>query len=182
MKLAVALAFAFALAAPAAHANGRGPLTNGIFFRPGDPHSLYVRSTFGLLISHDDGCTLYWVCEPDVGYAGADDPMIAIAADGTIFAGTHTNGVRISRDGGCSFTTVGAPLPPSSWVDALDIGPTGEGWTATANTGAADDVFASTDNGRTFQSRGLASGTVWYKSLKIAHSNAQRVYVAGYQL
>ena len=45
-----------------ASANGRAPLTNGVTFRPGDPHSLYVRSTFGLLVSHDDGCSFRWVC------------------------------------------------------------------------------------------------------------------------
>jgi hypothetical protein len=54
-----ALVAASLATAATAFANGRPPLTNGIATRPGDPHSLYVRSTFGLLISHDD-CAFCW--------------------------------------------------------------------------------------------------------------------------
>ena len=73
MRSVVGLALALVLAASAAHANGRPPLTNGIHFKPNDPHSLYVATTFGLLISHDDGCTMNWICEGNIGYGG-DDP------------------------------------------------------------------------------------------------------------
>src|SRR3954470_8647653 len=91
-RLAIAPIVAAVLAAvPAtALANGRAPLTNGVFLRPGDDHSLYVRTTFGLLISHDDGCTFHWVCEKAIGYGGEFDPKYAIATDGTIFATTFT--------------------------------------------------------------------------------------------
>ena len=90
---------ALVLASGIAHANGRPPLTNGVFFKSGDPHSQYVRTTFGLLISHDDGTTFNWVCEQNIGYGGVFDPKYAIATDGTIFATTFT-GLRVSRDGG----------------------------------------------------------------------------------
>src|SRR5579862_6925030 len=121
MKSAVALAIV--LAASTAYANGRAPLTNGIFFRPGDLHSMYVGTTFGLLVSHDDGCTMQWVCEANIGYSGTPDPIYAIATDGTIFA-TTVQGLRISRDAGCSFQTQ-MSLPADTWISALDIGPTG---------------------------------------------------------
>src|SRR4051812_15404808 len=91
-----------------ANGNGRPPLTTGVHFRPGDPHSLYVATTFGLLISHDDGCTFRWVCETNIGYGGIFDPLYEVTADGSIFATTFT-GLRVSRDGGCSFTTVTDP-------------------------------------------------------------------------
>jgi hypothetical protein len=168
------------LAAAAAHANGRAPETNGIYFKPGDPHSLYVRSTFGLLVSHDDGCTFGWVCEDNVGYKGNFDPKYSIASDGTIFATTFA-GLRISHDNACSFTTA-ATLPSMAWIDALDIGPTGEVWVGTATTGAPNDVFVSTDNGANFVSRGMQSPSIWWKSVRVAKSNAQRVYIAGYQV
>jgi hypothetical protein len=171
---------AIAATAGAAYGNGRRPLTNGIFLRPGDPHSLYVRTTFGLLVSHDDGCTMNWVCEGNVGYGGNFDPKYAIAIDGTIFATTFA-GLRISRDGGCTFTTASS-LPPDTWIEALDIGPTGEVWVGTATSGAANDIYSSNDNGATFQSRGMTSPTIWWKSVKVAHSNPSRVYIAGYQV
>ena len=178
---------ALLLAASVAHANGRPPLTNGVHFRPGDPHSLYVSTTFGLLISHDDGCTFHWICETNIGYGGPFDPKYAIATDGTIFATTF-NGLRVSRDGGCSFTTATAELRPNDphridfWIDAIDIGPTGEVWVGTAESAKPNDVFVSTDNGVTFSSRGMWSPTVWWKSVKVAPQNAQRVYVTGYQV
>jgi hypothetical protein len=165
------------LAAGVAHANGRAPLTNGIFFKPGDPHSLYVRTTFGLLISHDDGCTFDWVCEQNIGYGGQFDPKYAIATDGSIFATTFT-GLRVSRDGGCSFQNVG----PAIWVDAIDIGPTGEVWIGTAESGQPNDVYSSSDNGATFVSKGMQSPTIWWKAVKVAPTNAQRVYISGYQV
>ena len=182
------LAISLVLAAGAAHANGRAPLTNGIRFQPGDLHSLYVASTFGLLVSHDDGCTFRWVCEANVRYGGTFDPKYAIATDGTLFATTY-NGLRVSRDGGCSFTTATADLPQNDpgnismfWIDALDIGPTGEVWVGTATSGQPNDVFVSTDNGSTFASRGMLSPTIWWKSVKVAPSRAQRVYITGYEV
>lgn len=169
-------------------ANGRPPVTNGLYFRPGDDHSLYVATTFGLLISHDDGCSFRWVCEQNLGYGGTFDPKYRIAADGAIFATTFT-GLRVSRDGGCSFSSATADLPAGAdnrlvdrWIDAIDIGPTGDVWVATADSGRPNDIYRSTDNGRTFASRGMLSQAIWWKSLAIAPSRAQRVYATGYQV
>lgn len=183
------LAIAAVVLCPAlALGNGRAPLTNGIEFQPGDDHSLYVRTTFGLLISHDDGCTFHWVCEQNIGYAGTFDPKYRIAADGSIFATTYT-GLRVSRDGGCSFTTATADAPTGdpgriadAWVDAIDIAPDGDVWVVTADNGKPNDVYRSTDNARTFAPAGLASPSVWWKSVAVAPSRAQRVYVTGYQV
>ncbi|HUS28640.1 MAG TPA: hypothetical protein VMZ53_09025, partial [Kofleriaceae bacterium] len=150
MRWASVAVAAAVLAAPlAAHANGRAPLTNGITFKPGDDQSIYLATTFGLLVSHDDGCTFRWICEQNIGYGGQWDPKYAIATDGTIFATTF-EGLRISRDGGCSFTTATADLAAIDpnriadvWIDALDIGPTGDVWVGTAETGHTNDIFVS---------------------------------------
>lgn len=183
------LAFAAAVLAPAlALGNGRAPLTNGVHFQPGDDRSIYVATTFGLLVSHDDGCSFRWICEQNIGYAGTFDPHYRIAQDGTIFATTFT-GLRVSRDGGCSFTTATAELPAGdpgriadSWIAAVDIAPTGDVWAVTADNGKPNNVYRSTDNGRTFAPAGLASPTIWWKSVAVAPSRAQRVYVTGYQV
>lgn len=169
-------------------ANGRAPITNGIHFRPGDPQSLYLATTFGLLISHDDGCTFHWICEQNIGYGGSFDPKYAVTADGTIFATTFT-GLRVSRDGGCSFTTATSELAANApgriadiWIDALDVGPTGEIWVATAESAKPNDVYRSLDNGVTFEARNMLSSTIWWKSVKAAPSDPQRVYVSGYEV
>ncbi|MBS1124261.1 MAG: hypothetical protein H6Q90_6489 [Deltaproteobacteria bacterium] len=171
-----------------AAANGRAPLTNGVFLKPGDPHTALVRTTFGLLVSQDDGCSFHWVCEKAIGYGGEFDPKYAIATDGTIFATTFT-GLRVSRDGGCTWVTATAETPVGDpgrvadiWIDALDIGPSGEVWVATAESARANNIYRSTDNGLTFAPRNMESPTIWWKSIKVARSDAQRVYVAGYQV
>lgn len=171
-----------------ASANGRAPITNGVTLAPNDPSMVLVRTTFGLLISRDAGCSFRWVCEQDIGYGGTFDPTYAIAADGTIFATTFS-GLRVSHDGGCSFTTATSQLPAGSpgriadiWVDALAIAPTGDVWVATAESGQSNDVYRSTDNGVTFTAMNQASATIFWKSIAVAPSDPQRVYVAGYEL
>ena len=135
------------LAPTLAWASARTPLTNGVFLRPGDDHSLYVRTTFGLLISHDDGCTFRWVCEKDVGYGGEFDPKYAIATDGTIFATTFT-GLRVRRDGGCSWVTATAgprirPTSPRSGSTRSTSGRTGDVWTrAPPRAAKPNDVYS----------------------------------------
>ena len=175
-------------AASVAHANGRSPQTVGIFPKPGEPQTMYLATTFGLLETKDEGCTFRWMCEQNIGYGGTWDPFYAIGSDGTIFATTF-EGLRISRDGGCSFETATAQLPASDptriadiWIDALEIGPTGEIWVGTAETGHTNDVLASLDNGVTFQSRGMLSPEIWWKSVKVAPSNPAVVYISGYQV
>jgi len=186
--IAAVLSAAVLAAGPAALANGRAPVTNGVHFVPGDSHSVYVAATFGLLVSHDDGCSFRWICEQTIGYGGTFDPRYRIAADGAIFATTFT-GLRVSRDGGCSFTTATADRPlddpgriADKWIDAIDIGPTGEVWVATADGGKPNNVFRSTDNGATFAPRGMLSQAIWWNSLAIAPSRALRVYATGYQV
>ena len=170
-----------------ASANGRPPVTNGVFFKPADPSTIYVRSTFGLLVSRDAGCSFRWVCEKAIGYGGEFDPKYAAAADGTIFATTFT-GLHVSRDGGCTWSVATAEQPAGPgkiddiWIDALDIAPNNDLWVATAESAKPNDVFRSTDNGVTFAPRGRMSPTVWYKSVKVARKDPQRVYLTGYQV
>jgi hypothetical protein len=181
--IAAVLGFSSGLAA----ANARPPQANGVFFRATHPHSIYVRTTFGLLVSKDDGCSFRWVCERAIGYGGDFDPKYAVAADGTVFATTF-DGLRVSRDGGCTWTTATAEQPAGPgkiadlWIDALEISPTGEVWVATAESAGANDVYSSTDNGVTFRSRGLGSPTIWWKSVKVSRTDAKRVYLTGYQV
>ena len=185
MRLALA---ATALAPAIAFANGRAPMTNGVHFQPGNDRSIFVASTFGLLISRDDGSSFRWVCEQNIGYAGTFDPKYRIARDGAIFATTFA-GLRVSRDGGCSFTTATERAPQGDpgriagvWIDAIDIGPDGDVWVATADNGKPNDIYRSRDGGMTFAPSGLSSPAIWWKSIAVAPSRAQRIYATGYQV
>jgi hypothetical protein len=166
-----------------AHANGRPPATVDVMTRDGST-DVYLATTFGLLISRDDGCSFQWICENAIGYGGTFDPKYAIARDGTIYATTF-DGLRVSRDGGCTFSTAGVHQTPSLtgvWVDAIDLGADDDVWMGTAESGGSNDVYHSTDAGRTFVPMGLKSSTIWWKSIKVAPSRPSRVYVSGYQV
>ena len=178
-----------ALMVPAlALANGRPPMTNGVYFRPGDDQALYVRSTFGLLVSKDGGCSFRWVCEKAIGYGGEFDPKYAVASDGTIFATTF-EGLRVSRDGGCTWATATAERAENDpgrianmWIDTIDIASNGDVWVGTASTSKPNDVYRSTDNGMTFSPAGLSTQTGWWKSVRVAKSDPRRIYATGYQV
>ena len=189
MRRVVVAAVVAAVLWPAlARANGRFPASVSVAVRPGDRDDIYLGTTFGLLISHDDGATFHWACEDAIGYSGTFDPKVEIAADGTIYATTF-DGLRVSRDGGCTFQLATEDRPATDpgrfagkWVDAIDLGPNGEVWVATAEGGLPNEVYRSTDGGHTFTPAGLESPEIWWKSLLVAPSGASRVYVTGYQV
>jgi hypothetical protein len=165
-----------AAAVATAHAHG-GVMSLQIELAADDPHSLYVMSSYGLMISHDDGCTFDWVCESNIGYSVNYVPKIRVARDGAIFATTF-NGLRVSHDGGCSFGTVLAGMS----ISGIDIGPTGDVWAATSATDTTNDVFVSHDQGQTFTPGGLGSSTVYWHSVRAAASDPARVFATGYEL
>lgn len=183
------LALAALLAVPeGARGNGRFPTSVSVTFRPGNQQDLYLGVTFGFLISHDDGASFRWLCEKNVGYEGTFDPKYRVAADGTIYATTF-RGLRVSRDGGCTFQTATADLPSSDpgylnnvWVDAIDVATNGDVWVATAESARPNDIYRSTDGARHFSPTGNQSMQIWWKSLVSARTNPQRVYATGYQV
>lgn len=174
---AIAGALALALSASAAWGNGRPPQTNGVVFAPGDTHSMYVRATFGLLVSHDDGCTFDWICDAAFNVGGTYDPHVVVTSDGAILT-TSFSGVSVSRDGGCTFQGVSVGTS-GRYIDALALGPTGEIWAATSDTVGPGGIFASVDNGATFAARGTVPSAVEWHSLVVAPSAARRVYASG---
>jgi len=176
------------VASASVHANGRFPSSVSVHFRPGNANDIYLGTTFGLLVSHDDGAGFYWLCEQNIGYQGTFDPRYRVASDGTIYASTF-EGLRVSRDGGCSFQTATADRPNTDpgyiadvWVDGLDVGPDGAVWVTTAEAGRPNDVYRSTDAGVTFAPLGRASPVIWWKDVAVAPGQGGRAYVTGYHV
>ena len=160
-----------------AHANGRPPYTNGIYFQPGDDQTIVVRSTFGLLISHDGGCSFRWTCEDSIGYGGTFDPDYAVASDGTIFATTYS-GLHVTHDGGCTWTTA----IPSRYISAVALGSNGDVWAVTSDSATPNNVLRSIDGGATFGSGGFAATSLLMNSIAIAPSDSMTAYTTGYQI
>src|SRR5439155_19365449 len=134
-----ALIVAMLLAPVLARANGRPPITNGVYFKPGDANAVYVQTTFGFFVSAD-GCHFYWLCEDSIGYGGEYDPIYGVTPSGTILATTF-RGLQVSRDGGCTFTAATAQLAANDpgnisqkYLTAAEVGPTGEVWIGSSDT------------------------------------------------
>jgi hypothetical protein len=97
------------------HANGRFPASNAVIFDARDPKTIWVRVTFGLLVTHDSGATWHWICERAIGFSGMEDPTYTITPKGTLVGGTFS-GIAVSRDNGCTFNF--APGPGGNDADA----------------------------------------------------------------
>jgi hypothetical protein len=160
------------------HHAGSFPETFSVAFRPGDTQLIVVETTFGTLVSKDDGATFRWTCEESAGVSVQDDPVYAVSTPGTIFI-TSKHGLEVSRDLGCGFTTAAAPLKDVD-VSDVQVGPDGAVW-ATTKSATDNDLFVSRDDGQTFTSAGLAAvaGAALWTSVRVAPSNKARLYVSG---
>jgi hypothetical protein len=85
-------------------ANGRYPIANQLVVSPADPTHLTLRTTFGLVLSVDQGKTFNWVCERAAGFVNNEDPPIEVTGDGSIFVAS-SQALNISHDGGCVWAT-----------------------------------------------------------------------------
>ncbi|MBC7974578.1 MAG: hypothetical protein H7138_06290, partial [Myxococcales bacterium] len=175
-----------AAAARGAAANGRPPATSSITFREGHENEIIAGLTFGLIFSRDNGQSWEWMCENAIGYTGIYDPRYAFSNTGALFATTF-DGLKVVRDR-CTFN----PMPSGvSFTSATATGPDGAFYFALAQTADAQKqlpadfkIYKSTDDGVTFPisaKPGRADDTnVWWETLMVAPSNAQRLYVTGY--
>jgi BNR/Asp-box repeat len=180
-RMFVAVVLAAMLPRPA-DANGRYPQSVSVHFQPGNAQRILVGATFGLLISDDDGATWRWTCEQNIGYGGIFDPIYEISAAGTLYATTF-DGLSISRDSGCTWKYASTGGLEGLWSSDVHINASdGAVWVTTSSGGSPNNVFVSHDDGHTFAAKGLLHDQAWWKSVRSAPSDPNRVYVTGYQV
>src|SRR5437868_2773906 len=99
------LVAAVALAPAAAFADGAFPDSMSIFLPPARPHEILVATTFGLLVSSDDGHRWELICEESITNFGETitqyqmgpppaSPLYAVSSDQLV----------ASADSGCTWT------------------------------------------------------------------------------
>jgi hypothetical protein len=182
---AIAVSALVALSPSSAFANGRMPGANQLVVDPNNEKRLVLRTTYGLTISVDGGATWEWICEAAMGYGEViEDPPVALTADGTLLVGTSA-GMRISRNGGCDWTTPDGPIGISPVTDvALARSDPSRG---VAVITYIDDggvsvlqLYATADNGGTWTLvSAIPSNWTYVSTVDVAPSNPDRVYVAG---
>lgn len=183
--LAVAVALS-ALSLPRdAGANGRFPAANQVATNAADPAQVLMRTTFGLLVSHDRGKTFDWVCEQLVGYGGVQDPGVAVFADGTLAAAAF-EGLATSRDGGCSWSfATEKGLAGEYVIDVATLGTDPSRGVVVTSTGLGIgkfhvEVFWTADSGKTWQAAPTPlPDDILSETIDVAPSNPKRLYVSG---
>lgn len=201
--LCSALLLAALCARSNAFANGRFP--NAQQLREPAAGTLVVAGTYGLLVSGNAGSDFEFVCESALfGKALMGswvDPLLETLPDGTIVSGSQ-NGLRVSRDRGCSFATDFTLPHDASFVGAgpdanapkgtvVDVCP---GYDSTSSLVAlttlhADDgsivehrIYKSADGARSWSAlpkplEKSQLGTVL--TIDVAPSDPNRLYVSG---
>jgi hypothetical protein len=168
------------LAPGVALANGRYPLSQQLLVDPSDTGRLFLRSTYGVLASTDAGATWSWLCESGIGYDPGEDPMMAIAGDGSVLAGA-SEGLFTTHDHGCSWPkdeTIG-----ETYVRDLAAERDGVTVLATSVSAQADGrnegvLWRSTDAAASWTSLGdLSPESLLPFTLDAAPSDPQRIYV-----
>lgn len=135
--------------------------------------TLFLRATFGLLVSHDSGKTWQWVCERALGYEGTWDPPIAATRDGRLWVGLE-NGLVTTKDG-CDAKP--APELAGETIKDLTVDPKGDTvWAITGAPGKKSLLWRST--GDKFERLGGLDDTN-FMTVEVAPSNPARVYVSG---
>ncbi len=177
------------VAAPtAAHANGRFPESNAIFFAPNDADVVLLRTTFGLITSHDRGKTWDWVCERSVGLAGVEDPMYEVTPDGTMLSSTF-QGLAVSHDKACNWAYVGGELKDLVFIDLASRPSTPTNIVAFASSYDGQDdagaiffkstLFETKDEGKSFAALGPSlDRTLLGSTVDVTPSDPDRIYVS----
>lgn len=172
-----------------AHANGRFPQSNAVFFSKNEPDLVLMRATFGLVISHDRGKTWDWVCEESIGLTGTEDPMFAVMPDGT-YVGSAFLGLTLSHDKGCSFSFAAGDLAQASFVDLTTRAAEPNRLVAFRSAlDRLDDagapvylsvLYETQDQAKTFTRLGSPfDGALLGHTVDLAPSDPDRIYVTG---
>ncbi len=136
-----------------ASADGAFPDSMQIFAPSDHPHRIILATTFGLIISEDDGSTWEWACEP----INNDKTILyqkAAAPSERLFAVQIIHGLLFSDDLACSWTPSGGALSTAIARDAF-ADPTSPSRVYAIAAEPADapipsSAFRSDDSGLTF--------------------------------
>jgi len=179
LRALLAVIIALAFSPSTARANGRFPQAQAIVTAPGsDGATVYLRATFGILVSRDAGKSWRWICERALGYAGSWDPPIAATRGGRLWVGLES-GLASTLDG-CAVEP--SPSLAGEQIRDLTTDPSGE--TLWALTGAPDKRGAvwrllvnRAGAGGRWERMGLLPENIHPMTIEVAPSRSSRVYV-----
>jgi uncharacterized membrane protein YgcG len=182
---AVIIGLAILGAGATARANGRYPVAGLVVPDPTDAARVVVRTTYGIVSTHDRGATWGWICERAVGYGlGNEDPMVGITKGSAMLVGVF-DGLAVSRDRGCQWDFVAGALTERYAADlSVERGDPSHAIVLVSNATMGDlfstKVFESIDDARTWTQAGVDLPAQFLGlTLDAAPSDPRRIYVSG---
>lgn len=177
LLLALAIALASLSSIPRAWANGRFPQAQVIETVPGgDGTTVFMRTTFGVLVSKDAGKSFQLLCERALGYDGAWDPPIAVTRDARLWIGLE-DGLTSTRDG-CAVDR--SPELEGRTVTDLTVDPRGETvWAITGSPTERNAVWRRRLGEAFFRRVGEAPENIHWMTVEVAPSRPSRLYLTG---
>jgi len=157
------------------HGGGHLAVPGQLAQQPGAPGHFAAGTSFGLVLSDDDGASWRWVCPEAIGLGNPDLTAVHVSSSGALLAGAFA-GLFTSVDRGCTWT-------PSSTLDAgvSELHSSGAAlFAASSRYGATNRVWRSADEGATFAETPIASALELYTAVRSAPSRPQRVYVSAW--
>jgi hypothetical protein len=184
-RIGALLGLALSLVADHANANGRYPTAGQVVVAPDNADHLYLRTTFGLLVSKDRGATWDWICETAYGDSTNYDATIGVTAAETILV-TLPTGLWSSPDG-CAWGPapgVGAhaitdlvvrrDTPSAALAVASDYVSTDAGVSSFASR-----VYATANDGASWSAIGApVTPPVLVATIEVAASDDARIYLS----
>jgi hypothetical protein len=159
-------------------------------FSPSDPNLMVLRTSYGLLPSHDNGASWGYICEDALGLGtvAVEDPSIGLTANNWLIAGVSV-GLNVSTDVGCNWNCQGGPLSavpiadiavrPDTPASAVAI-TRAYVQTDSATEQTLSQVYETTDNGTTWSSIGVPiDPTVVVQTIDVTKTDPNRIYVSG---
>lgn len=177
--LAVVALLAWALPGRA-HAHGRFPAAGQISHHPSDPDTIAVRTTFGILLTHDGGQSWGWICREILDIDLRDDPAIAVMADGSVLSASF-DGLKRGVDRGCSWSYPEDALDRVVTIDQVRHPTDGATSFVLTSPGAAPNrVYVTRDSGATWTpTQDIAPGGWLSERIAVAPSDPDVIYASG---
>jgi photosystem II stability/assembly factor-like uncharacterized protein len=185
-----AVAVSALLSSVPAAANGRFPASNQIVFSPNNDNLIVLRTSYGILPSHDNGATWAFVCEDALGLGptAVEDPSVGLTTSNALIAGVSV-GLNVSPDDGCNWNCIQGGLQnqpiadiavrPDNPASAVAITRTYQ-LTDSAVENIYSQVFETTDNGMTWTAIGVPiDPAVTVTTIDVAKTDPNRLYVSG---
>lgn len=170
------------LVSSVAHAHGAFPEGRQLIADPTKGQRLWLRTTYGILLSEDRGTTWSWICYEAPGYVPVEEPTFVVTGNGTLM-GAVFDGLRRTKDG-CAWETVSDALAKTATGLAVDPADPNHVWALLSggdgSGGFDNQLWESTTAGDDFTLVGAPYGKeALLLSLVVAPSDPNRLYVSG---